>query len=310
MSTILRHGILDYKIELPVGAEKDYIVKIYTNAYDENFVAALGITGGGTLDWDFGDDTSISANDVDHTYSSPGNKIVTVTKGTTSGADAISSIDIGDTSVYGTLDLSDFTSLTGILWFDKTPELTTVLLPPQGSNCGCSNFNATKAGIEGVLDMRGFSTLPENYFYAYLCPNLTNILFNGDNSHTSSMNNFWVSNCNITGIFDVSCYTGISGVFNIQNNTNLCEIILPDVLTQQFTSFDADDCSLSQTSVDAIFSKMNTYFSSNSPTANLAVDVHGGTNMPPTDGASNADIVSLTSIFTGAGRTFSANINT
>jgi len=287
--------------------EDDSLLTFVTEASTDLFEAAFGIASG-TLEWDMGDtSTSVSANYVSHKYAEEGNKIVKVYQGTTDGYDSFTGVvNLQDCNLVGseTIDLSGITNMDGVCWLDDNEAFTGAILFPGGAT---SNFNLTRNNMTGVADLRNLVVTGTN-FYAYLCSNLTNIYFHAtDNAFTG---NFWLANDNITGPFDVSCLTGIGGSFQIHNNSNLSEIILPNALTQPFTEIDADDGSLSQASVDAIFTKLNVFFDASTPTTDLTVDVHGGTNMPPTDGESNSDIVSLTSIFSGAGHTFTANINT
>lgn len=112
----------------------------------------------------------------------------------------------------------------------------------------------------------------------------------------------------LIGTLDVSGLTGIYNVFYAQTNSSLCEILFPE-FTNYWTYFSVNDCSLNQSTVDDIFSKMYTYYNSNPPEQALAINTSGGTNMPPTDGSSNTNILSLESIFSGAGQTLTITIN-
>ena len=202
----------------------------------------------------------------------------------------------------GVLDVSGLTGLGGSFQVRNNGNLTQILNPESSEVF--TGYAAYGCDLTGVLDVSGLSGLGGT-FSANNNSNLTSIL-NPTSSEIFSV--YYANNCDLTGVLDVSGLTNLGGIFYAQNNSNLEDILLPTI-SQQFTLFDADDCSLGLYTVDDIFSKMNTWYTANAPTAALTIDLGGGTNMPPTDGASNADILNLEIIFDGASKALTITIN-
>lgn len=251
-------------------------------------------------------------------------------------------------NLTGTLDLSGLTGLGGTIWVHNNPNLTGVLNPD--SSQAISNYSFYGCDLTGTLDLRGLTGLGGNFnvngmnkitqilnpvssrtfatYWAYDCSlsgtldcsgltglggnfvvrnhkTLHKIIFPTSSTAWSALD---VNNNDLLGTLDISGLLNPTSLY-IHNNYNLCDILLPSI-TKSMLTFDAGDCSLSQVSIDNIFSKLNTYYTSSAPTSSLNIDVAGGTNMPPTDGSSNSDILSLETIFNTAGKTLTITINT
>jgi hypothetical protein len=123
---------------------------------------------------------------------------------------------------------------------------------------------------------------------------------------------------------------GVSNQFNIQSNsftgelsTKIAGVTTHNIQSNSFTSVTNFDFistnlqfvvwisnALDQTTVDSLFAALNTYFSTHTPTKNLAVSTNGGTSASPTGGSSNTDLVNLRDvIYPAAGFIFTATIN-
>lgn len=167
-----------------------------------------------------------------------------------------------------------------------------------------SAINFSSQNIIGTLDFSWHNI--NGTFYAHLNTSLTSITFSGSGN---TSNSFLVHSCNLSSL-DVGGFT-FSGIFYAYSNSSLTSITLGiNYVTTGISQILINICNLSIPSVDDIFSKLNTYFSSNTPIKDLTVNTSGGTNGIPTGGASNTDILNLASIFTGAGYLFTAIINT
>jgi hypothetical protein len=209
-------------------------------------------------------------------------------------------------TLYGTdisiLDMSGITfSSNGLaLSIQNSPNLAQLVFPVD--DVSVASLNMSNSGFSGILDLS--SVQLKSFLYAY-GNELTGII------HKSSSNplEYRAQSNQLTGTLDVSGLTGLGTRLFLSGNSDLSEILLPD-FSYEWADFDVTDCSLNQSTIDNIFSKMNTYYSSNTPTQSLIIDANGGTNMPPTDGSSNSDILNLENIFSVAGESLIININT
>jgi len=204
--------------------------------------------------------------------------------------------------LIGTLDLSGLTGLGGFFSIHDNPNLTNILFPT--SSVEFDTFYPYACDLTGTLDISGLTGLGNNV-QIQDNPSLTKII-----NPTSSVefNYYYAYDCDLTGTFDCSGLTGLANVLRLYNNPNLTEILWP-TFGYPFTEIRLDDCSLGQTSVDDLFSKLNTYYTANAPTAGLTVDLTGGGNSWPTLGYDNSDISSLIDIFDTASQDVSIKIN-
>jgi len=208
--------------------------------------------------------------------------------------------NVTSSGLMGTLDLSGLSGLGGSFNIQYNPSLNTIENPT--SSRPFSSYFASFCDLTGTLDVSGLTGLGGS-FSVQGNDNLTSILFPSSGTFTG----MYIDNCNLTGAMDLS-NLNISNIFQINENPNLTSLILNDFIND-FLRIYANDCSLNQASVDGVFAKLNTYYTSNEPTRGLTVNIQDGTNMPPTDGSSNSDILNLESIFSGAGQTLTITIN-
>ena len=342
----IRHGILDYKIE-NVVEEPTLLLEFTTNdvgagTFDPVFNVDFGI-----LNWDLGDGSIVNDNVISHDYANPGNKTVKVNKGTTSGAGAITTIDMYDDKLVGTLDIS---SLINLNFIEAGNNINLTEIKNPISSTIFTGYRVDYAGITGILDLSGLSGLGGTIdvwgnaamteiknptssqtiisYSAQQCgligtfdaSGLTGLSVHFDllscpslnkviMPNVSSMFNYFViAYCDLTGTLDVSALTGLSDVFSVSNNANLTDILLP-TFADAVSFFEARNCSLNTTTVNDIFAKFNTYYTANPPDVSSWIWVDGGTNASPAGGYSNGDIVNLYSIFTGLGLDVSILIN-
>jgi len=211
----------------------------------------------------------------------------------------------GYCDLTGTLDLTGLTGLGGTFDVWGNPNLTEIKNP--SSSQYISSYSVQQCGLTGILDVSGFSDLG-GYLDFLSCPNLTGIIFPA--SSPRSITYFAASDCSLKGTIDVSGFTGISGDFSIYGNHELTQILIPTV-DGEFNAFQANDCSLKITTVDDIFSKLNTWYTSNAPTQSALFWFQGGGNSWPTGSWSNADLVNIQDIFfdNSAGGTITVDIS-
>jgi hypothetical protein len=204
----------------------------------------------------------------------------------------------------GTLDLTGLTNLGGYFIVHTNPKLTTILNPDSSQAFG--SYVASNCDLTGTLDLTGLTGLGRELDVRNN-PNLTTIL-NPDSSNIFIY--YWAHDCSLNDTLDVSGLINLGGDFRVQNNTNLTHISLPTI-NQQFVVFNANNCALNLQTVDGVFSNLDSWYSGvgHEPSENLTVNVAGGNNSPVTDCCLNINIVNLTSIFNGAGKTFTYYIN-
>ena len=215
-------------------------------------------------------------------------------------------------TVYGTdVSILDFSNLVfhptngaGIS-ANTSPNLAQIAWPD--ASIIVYSLNMSNCNFSGSLDLSSVQLGRVGYAngYFYLGGNEVTQILHKD---SSAPLDYRVNSNHLTGTLDVSGLTGIYRYFWANQNPSLNDILLPD-FSDYWSTFRVDDCSLSQFTVDDIFAKMNTYYTSNSPTSSLEINTSGGGNSPPTDGSSNANILSLESIFNGALQALSITIN-
>ena len=284
----------------------EFITEASINNFNTNFAVSSGI-----LNWDLGDSsTSVNSNMFSHTYTILGNKTVTVYSGTTHGSTSITSMfNLSHDELVGTLDISCLTNLGGQFLVcsysysaAKNLKLTQIINPV--SSQPFSTYWAFRCDLTGTIDLRGLTGLGGN-FDVGVNRHLTQIL-NPDSSQFFV--GYWADDCDLTGTLDVSGLINLQGFLRVDKNVHLITILLP-TFNQPFSYINANGDALDLFTVDDIFVKLDTWFSSNSPIENLYVDVADGTNSPPTDCSMNANIVHLTQIYNDASLTFTYLIN-
>lgn len=159
----------------------------------------------------------------------------------------------------------------------------------------CTIFNTNSTSFSGNLNTSGM----------VLLTNLQIIGNTNISSFTAPVTSANLSTCylynNNIDKFDFSNTINIQGDLRIYGNPNDTALVLPTI-NGPFTRIDASGNALNQRSVDQIFSKLRAYFNTVTPTANLYINISGGTNAAPTGGWSNPDIVALDNRFSSSGR--------
>jgi len=145
------------------------------------------------------------------------------------------------------------------------------------------------------------------YFRADGCPNLTNITFPNSSqgwSQFSMYNDYSLTSLNVSSLMN------IGGDLNIRDCCTLVNLTLPTTLARQFTIFNAKNCSLNTTSIDAALLKLHNLYDASAPIANIIINFDGSNgNAWPTDGSSNVNYLGIYSAFNAVGKNASININ-
>jgi uncharacterized protein (TIGR02145 family) len=193
-------------------------------------------------------------------------------------------------NLSGTLDVSGFSKLGGEFRVNDNPNLTSIINP--SSNQPFVTYNAYNCNLTGTLDISslyGLSGLLE----VYNNPNLTRII---NPVSSQIIYKYSISDNSLNAVLDVSGLTNLGGQFWCSTNRSLTRILFP-TFNREFTNIYLKDCSLDLFTVNDVFSKLNTWYTSHVPTANAYFDLSGGHNMKPTDGSSNVNIVNITKVF-------------
>ena len=213
---------------------------------------------------------------------------------------------IDEISAYGTsiteLNITGLTNLYGQMQFGNCFNLSTVNFP--ASIGAITNFNFSTCSLSGQFDLSMVSSFSGGFQIQGNA--ITDIVLPASNGDFSYM---YVNGNNLQGDLDLSSLNSFPRRFYGYSNTGMTSITLPS-FTQEVVNINLNNCALNQTTIDGILSGLNTYFTSNTPDEELIVNLGGGTNSSPTDGASNSDLLSLETIFTNAGQTLTATINT
>ena len=217
-------------------------------------------------------------------------------------SNSITLMFLNNSGLTGTLDLSGLTGLGGFLNISSCPSLNQVIFPT--SSVSFSFLTIGNCGLTGNVDVSGLTGLAATVVFAD--NSINSITFPASSGSITSLN---FRNNEINTPIDLSGLT-LRGNLSGENNSEFPDLTLPATFSGELGIVRFGDCSLNETSVDNIFSKINTYYSSNTPTSSLEISTDGGTNMPPTDGSSNSDILNLETIFGSAGQTLTININT
>jgi len=207
------------------------------------------------------------------------------------------------TSLTGTVDISGLTGLGGIFRAYSNPKINYIFNP--STNKDFTEYEAYECGLMGTLDLRPLKRLG-GIIDLHSNPSLNTIL-NPDSS--AIFTNYSAYSCNLTGTLDVSALTGLSLNFLVQNNPNLKQILLPSTFANEFTNFNVNNCSLNLFTVNDIFFKIRLWCGGHSSAQNAIINTAGGTNMSPTGGLANTDIVNIKASFFDVGKDVSITIN-
>jgi len=218
-------------------------------------------------------------------------------------SNSFSAFRLDSCNLTETLDASGLTNLGGNFQIQHNANLANILFPI--SSTIFTAFYTNDCGLTNTLDLSDLTGLGGT---VYMGDNtsLEQILFPDSSQNITYFN---ITNCDLTGDLDISGLSNVYPTLLMGQNSNLSSITFPSTFTGAIVTLTISDCSLNQTTVDSVLSKLDTYFDSNEPTNSLNVSLNGGTNMPPTDGSSNSNITHLESIFSTAGETLIININ-
>jgi len=197
---------------------------------------------------------------------------------------------IYDNSITGTLNVSGITNLSGQVRFDGNYPLTEIINPTSSKII--SQYYVGRTNIE-TLDLSGLTNL-SGEFLAHFCPKLNSVKF-PDSSQAFTF--FGMYGDGSLASLDISSLANIGGNFNISDCSTLKTLILPSVLNQPFSPFNAKNCALGTDSIDAALTKLSARWDKVLPTGNVNIWIHGGQNSPPTNSSSNTTIAKIHTIF-------------
>jgi hypothetical protein len=223
-------------------------------------------------------------------------KIKNPTSSTTFTAYSAYSCNLTDT-----LDLSGLTGFGGAVTLRFNSNLKYVKNPTSSTVFNWYLINS--CNLTGTFDFSGFSNFAGS-FDIFSNSNLTAI---SNPTSSRNINHYYAYSCNVKK-FDLSTLTGINGDLRVYSNANDTALVFP-TLTGQFTTIDAHNNALNQNSVDQLFIKLDAWYTAHAPTANLSINVGGGTNASPTGGSANVNIVHLNAIFNAVPKLLSITKN-
>ena len=319
------------------------ILTFQTNAVGL-FNPSMTVTSG-TLTWDMGDGTTQNTNSPSITYPDSSLKTIKVFLGTATIAD-ITGLLFSSQFIVGSIDISQLTALTDIE-LDSNADLTSITNPVTAALV--TVYNVSGSNLMGILDLLGLTGLGGSFnvnsnplltsitnptssqvftqYNARSC-NLTGTLnlsgltgLGGDfevnnNPLLTSITNptssqvftvYYAFSCGLTSL-NLSSLSHIGGDIRAYLNTGMVTFTLP-VLAQQILKIDVHNNALNLTSANALFSRLNVWFTAHAPSANGTYIENGGTNTQPTGGAANTDIVSIKAKFISAGHSATITIN-
>lgn len=309
-------------------------VKIYANGVSEN----QGVTNInfasqqiiGTLDFSY---FTLSNSNID-TYINAGLTAITFS----TNANTAANVRVYNCNL-SSLDLSNVT-FSGLCYITNNASLSTISFASgststgfSATSCNFSSIDFTNVTMSGICYLGTNTSLSSVTFASgttstdlrangcnFTSLDFSNVTFNGKlhiysntgltsvtfSTNANVITDFKAYSCNLSSL-DLSNVT-FSVSIEVYSNSAL-STITQGSYTTGFILYDAIGCALGLTSVDSIFSSLNTFFSANTPVNDLDVSTEGGTNSAPTGGSSNTDIVNLLSVFSGAGQTFTYSIN-
>lgn len=195
------------------------------------------------------------------------------------------------------LDLSGWT-ITTLFYAYSNPNLTSITFSTN-ANTGAISVASTKLPALNLTNFR-----VNGLFEANNCTLLTSITFS---SLANVCNTFTAASSALTSID----FTNVqhTGFIRLNGNVNLNSVVMGSI-TRGVPQLTIQNCAVSTSSVNALLSFLNTYFSANAPTQNLTFTANGGTNGSPTGGVNNVDLINLdTVVFPAAGYDFIYAIN-
>lgn len=191
------------------------------------------------LNWKMGDGTVVSSNNqVSHTYSTIGDKTVSVAYDKNK---VVNEFKLDDTLIKGELDLSKIKGISAFRIIN-CPDLSGIVFPELTAVVASfevyQNIGITSLDLSNVKKIGGSLIFRDNTA-------LTSITFPSTASDTD-ISAFHAQYCNLTGTLDLSKLTNLGGDFNIRDNPNLTDLILPTA-PKAFGSFQAITTGLNKT---------------------------------------------------------------
>ena len=176
----------------------------------------------------------------------------------------ISNFDMFNDNLYGHLDLSPLSGLSGIFSVQNNPQLTKITNPVSPNQL--TLYGASDCNIIGNLDFTTFSNLSGNIFLSNNS-NLTGLTFS---SSSSNINSISAPFCNLTGTLDLSPLSGLGNDLQLSYNPNLNNVINPPS-SRDFSQYDISNCDLQGTLDLRPLSgtQQGVYFDSNSGLTNI-----------------------------------------
>ena len=216
---------------------------------------------------------------------------------TTSQVTTFINIDGANSNTITSVNFGGLTGLGGEVYVRNNPQCSSITYPTSSQALTACYVSGNKNTLT-TLNFSGLTGLRT----------VLSIEQAGVNSLTipaSLPNNFTTFKVRLSSLtnFDISPVTGAINSLDFSSNTLLASFAGYNWINTSTTSVNFQSCALNQSSIDAILSALNNYFSSHTPTNNLTLTINGGTNAAPTGGNSNTDAVNLQSIFTAGGKT-------
>jgi len=192
--------------------------------------------------------------------------------------------DFSYNDLQGTLDLTRFPNFggsvnDGSLELHYNSGLTEVLLTASSKNFNTITLN--NCNLTGNLNLSGLTGRLGGFFSVANNPNLTGITFSSGctfSTATTVTEGFYVNNCNITGVLNLSGITGLGSGFLASNNLNLTQII-HGPSTNGFSVYQVANCKLTGTHdltpLSGLSGSLQLY--SNSGLTNISFPVTTGT---------------------------------
>jgi len=171
----------------------------------------------GQYAWDFGDG-SVAVGDkaVSHTYLTTATRTVKLYgKGTC----IITSINISDDNIVGTLDLSNSVFSTMTSWILHTNTSMTNVVFPATITGTVSTLQLQSTGLSGVVDIQMFTKFTSTAdIQLHLTPSVTGVTF--ASSYTGALAFVSLYSSGITGVLDLTRLNKFSTSGNILINSN------------------------------------------------------------------------------------------
>lgn len=295
----------------------------------------------GVLQWDYGDGSPLEiTNSPSHLYADSSVKTVKVYANTVTVGSVISAVDFNSQNIIGTLDFSWHT-INGTYMFNANSGLTGLVFTTSGNTS--TNFQSVNTNITGILDVSSINL--SGTFRVDGNSNLTSITHGITNG---SVSNYQFDGCDITGTLDLSTITltsilngqnntnltaitfnttvqtlnscilyncGLTTIdfsnITIQSNVQLYDNSLTSITWSsigQIVIGRFDGNALTEVEVDEILNLIQVYSTSIAPTADLTLNLSGGTNSAPS-ATGLTDKSTIETNYTNAGKTATITVN-